>query len=237
MGVAALLAVFLMGSYTGDAQSMARARTKMYRDPGMTFGWELQAPELGLPNYQMTGSGRRITFEDEFTEEDLEEQSEEAPEEGTNQWKGYLREKGPSRLIVRNEVEREPQPLSDEIWALIAGEKKKEVKQGNYQPTEYVKVDENYVRIPNKQIDHPLVENTVEAERLRIDSDVVGDKSMITEDESDAYQKLLELFSRPVVSTPLPGDNEGYVSFRAPTNSTSAFIRKGSRAKFEIKKN
>ena len=217
---------------------MARARTKMYRDPGTAFGWELQAPELGLPNYKLPGSVRRVTFRDDFGEQELEEQSELDPkEESDYKWKGYLREKGPSRLIVKNEVEREPQPLSDEIWALIAGVKQETVKTETSQSQDYVKVDENYVQIPNKQVDDMFADNSSADERMRINSNIVGDRSMITEDESDAYQKLLKLFSQPVVTTPFSGANDGYVSFRSPMNSTSAFIRKGSRAKFEIKKN
>ena len=229
----------LSGSYTVDAQSMARARTKMLRDPGNATGLQLHIPEQTMPEYKLPRLQEEITFVDGVEEEELSEDVDPQPEDvDARRWKGYLQEKGPSRLIVKIEEEREIQPLSDEIWALINGTNQKTEDSEPIKTQHFSKVEENFVQIPNKQVGGVLDKEQREAEKLRISKDVIRDESLITEDESDSYQKLMELFSRPVIKVPISEDeNDGYVAFRVPKNPTSASVREGSRARFEIRKN
>lgn len=159
------------------------------------------------------------------------------PETG---WKGYLREKGPSQVIVEIEVEQELKPLSDEVWGLILGTGERFESDRNHRAgKEVVKVDKNTMTIPKTQVDlnKHVVESAPE-EPVKMLEEEGEEESPILDDAAESYQQLMELFSRPVFATPSNdfGDSDSMVSFRLPQNQPSPTIRDGSRARFEIRR-
>ena len=235
-GIGVIVSACLLQSFSLDAQSMAHARTKMLRDPGNPIGIQLRLPPSAVPEYDLPGLHKGITFADGVDEDEQEEiflEIEPEPvEEEIIPWRGYLREKGPARLVVENEEGRELQPLSEEIWALISGANKK--KRTEMIPTDLLaKTDETEEQV---QGNNPM--NAKLASNMEPIEEITQDESLLSEYDPDSYQKLMELFSRPVVRIPISHDEkDGYVAFRLPENPTSASVREGSQAKYEIRKN
>lgn len=162
---------------------------------------------------------------------------EPEPETG---WKGYLREKGPSQVIVEIEVEQELKPLSDEVWGLIMGTGGTiDSGQPDRPGKEVVTIQKNTRTIPKTQINSnkQVVERFAE-EPVKILEEEGEEESPILDDAAESYEQLMELFSRPVFATPSSdfGDADSIVSFRAPLNQPAPTVREGSRARFEIRR-
>lgn len=172
-----------------------------------------------------------------FFQPETTEEPEVEPERG---WKGYLREKGPSQVIVEIEVEHELKPLSDEVWGLIMGTGGP-LGNGNDQGKghESVSVDKHVVAIPKTQVDtkRQVVESIPE-EPVSIHKEPDEEESPILDDAAESYQQLMELFSRPVFATPAKefGDADSMLSFRTPQNQPAPQLRDGSSARFEIRR-
>jgi hypothetical protein len=238
-GIACMAIVFLLGFQAGDAQSISRARSKIFYDPAFISSLSLYGsdPEQ-LRRFE---SRNEETFVDNDTQEEslvdeYDPDTDVSPEEeeAARVWKGYLCEKGPSKIIIRFEKEQELQPLSEDVWALIAGNKPSQLLSESSGSGEPTPVDEDNGQNPNMQMqmDDLLAFSQDTNEMIGIDRGSIGN-------ESDAYLKLMELFSRPVLAMPLLEDYKdgGVISFLTPKSSTSALIRNGSRARFEIRKN
>ena len=172
-----------------------------------------------------------------FFQPETEEEPEVEPERG---WKGYLREKGPSQVIVEIEVVHELSPLSDEVWGLIMGTgdpKSANARLGNGR--EAVAVDKHVVEIPKTQIDtNRQVVESIPEEPVSIHREPDEEESPILDDAAESYQQLMELFSRPVFATPTNefGDADSMLSFRTPQNQPVSQLREGSSARFEIRR-
>ncbi len=164
--------------------------------------------------------------------------SEEEELEG---WRGYLKEKGPSRVIVEVEVEQELKPLSDQVWDLIMGNEP-EIDSSRNSPHRTVRMERNVVTIPKKQVEENrhVVEAKPVQETHNIHKEEGEEESAITEDAAESYKQLMDLFNRPVFATPTEefGDADGMVSFRLPQNGANVnpAVRTGSKARFEIRR-
>lgn len=241
-----MVAVLFLSFHAGEAQSISRARSKLFYDPGFlsSLGFDAPGTQQLKPEYKLPG----LRNDGNYVDYDIYEQAavvEPDPdvvteeEEAMKSWKGYLQEKGPSRLIVKVEEEQKLQPLSDEIWALIAGNGSGRSGLESDRSREYVNADENYEQNPYNPMGDTLAVDQGNDEKMRIDRDTIDEESIIMNDEAQSYRQLMELFSRPVLAMPfLRGEEDGgIIAFRSPKNSTSAFIRDGSRARFEIRRN
>jgi len=193
----------------------------------------LASEQYSMPQFD---ESTPIQNQDFYQPENISE-PEPQPERG---WKGYLREKGPSRVIVEIEVEQELKPLSDEVWGLIMGTGEMNNADQNSRPgKEVVKIQKNTMTIPKTQVDKnkQVVESTPEepVKMLEVEGE---EQSPILDDAAESYQQLMELFSRPVFATPSSdfGDADSMVSFRVPQNQPAPTIREGSRARFEIRR-
>ncbi len=173
---------------------------------------------------------------DEFFEEraELIEEAVEVPQG----WLGYLSEKGPSQLFVKQEEVREPAPLPQDIWNLIMGQK----PQISNEPEPRIEVRKETIKKPTVEIKKEVVDTEdtpVEVEKIEINKDVIDNESMEIDDEAKSREQLMDLFSRPVFATPTRdfGETEGMISFRVPKVNNPPTLRDGSRARFEIRKN
>ena len=158
-------------------------------------------------------------------------------------WKGYLQEKGPSRVVVEAEQKREIQPLDDAIWQLIMGDP---ASPDLYEssPSESA-IAGNSSREGADSSDQQLdasesLEDELQAQAgERRESSSNPQEAAALDDSAETYRRLMELFTQPVLTTPVRDlhDTEGRVSFRIPqTDNQSSVIRQGSRARFEIRR-
>lgn len=157
-----------------------------------------------------------------------------------NSWKGYLSEKGPSRVLVKYEEITELQTLPDEVWALIMGEAPE--VDGDYAASQRKSSEElevNVVQLPENQKGETHVDEKKAGEEMRIDRGIIDDEFIKIEDESESYHQLMELFNRPVFAMPASelNDADGMLSFQGLKNAGTSNVRDGSRARFEIRKN
>ena len=162
------------------------------------------------------------------------------PEEyAAERWQGYLKEKGPSRVLVRVEDQTDPAPLSPEIWDLINGKgdeaERESERRANEASNEVAADDPAEIENP-RDPDPSLIaggdddgDGAVESR-----SDL---RSAPPDSEPDSYERLMSLLSRPVVTVPASEEDDaaGIISFRVPSDTVQPMIREGSRARFQIR--
>lgn len=158
-------------------------------------------------------------------------------------WKGYLQEKGPSRVVVEAEQKREIQQLDDAIWQLIMGDpaspdldESTSVESAKSANTTLEGADSSGQQLETSE----SLEGELQAQAGE-GSDPSSNPPEVAalDDSAETYRRLMELFTQPVWTTPARDldDAEGRVSFRIPqTDNQSSVIRQGSRARFEIRR-
>jgi hypothetical protein len=161
-------------------------------------------------------------------------------------WRGYLQEKGPNRLLVRQDEAPELQVLDDTVWDLIMGKHSKQTAEPPQPPPvipeESERAERSVTTLAKVQLDQDVQvissNSTVERERSRILRDEGEAESVIVDDTSESIRQLMELFSQPIFSTSAPSETalDGQISVRVPDTLITPTIRQGSRARFEIRR-
>ena len=122
-----------------------------------------------------------------FTDREQATVEEEIP------WKGYLQEKGPSRVMVKQEREQELEELSDEIWSLIMGSKT--ITDKFEDPVDLrrraLDTEETTVQVKKTPIETRKTTIEPEVKEEMPEPTKLEDAPTEIEDESENYQQLL----------------------------------------------